>query len=432
MALLRPFRGWRYAATERMEALLAPPYDVIPAQEREVLAARHPHNVVHLILPRPEGGLGAYAHAAAQLRRWQAEGVVRQDETPSLYLLYQRFRLPDGRKLERRGLIAALRLAPWGEGILPHERTFPQAKADRLALLKAIGWQDSPIFTLTPDPDGALRAMLQKAMTRAPDLVYDDGEGTRHALWRESDPSLLAALCSLLADRPLYVADGHHRYETALAYRVWRQEQDPAATDPAHDFCLAYVTALEDPGVVILPTHRLVVHAPAPAPEPLFQALAADFERVPLADDAALLTALGREAPGAPVFGFVLAGHEPQLLRLRPHPAQRRVLLAAYPEPVAALPTAILQALILGPHFGVGNDPAVQKGQLQFTADARDAIAHVRQGRAAAAFLTTPTSLAQLRTLADAGCVAPPKSTYFYPKLPSGLVFYQAGPSQPD
>ena len=432
MVRIRPFRGWRYAAVEQIEALLAPPYDVIGAQEQEALAARHPHNVVHLILPRPEAGSGAYAHAAAQLRCWQAEGVVRQDETPSLYFLRQHFRLSDGRALERRGLIAALRLAPWGEGILPHERTFPQAKADRLALLKAIGWQDSPIFTLTPDPDGALRESLQKAMTRPPDLVYGDGEGTQHALWRESDPTLLAALCSLLADRSLYVADGHHRYETALAYRVWRQEQGPAETDPAHNYCLAYVTALEDPGLVILPTHRLVVHAPTPAPEPLFQALAADFERTPLADDETLIAAIGREAPGAPVFGFVVAGHEPQLLRLRPHPAQRRVLLAAYPQPVAALPTAILQALILGPHFGVGDDPAVQKTQLQFTADARAAIAHVRQGRAAAAFLTTPTSLAQLQALADAGYVAPPKSTYFYPKLPSGLVFYQAGPLQPD
>ncbi len=430
MAILRAFRGWRYTASERIEVLLAPPYDVINAQEREALAVRHPHNVVHLILPRPEAGSGAYAHAAAQLRRWQTEGVVRQDETPSLYLLQQRFRLPDGRDLVRRGLIAALRLAPWGEGILPHERTFPQAKADRLALLKAIGWQDSPIFTLAPDPDGTLRAQLQRAMARPPDLVYRDAEGTEHALWRESDPTLLAELCALLRDRTLYVADGHHRYETALAYRAWRQAQSPATTDAAHDFCLAYVTALEDPGVVILPTHRLVVQAAVP--EALLDALTADFDRMPLADDAALIRAIEREAPGTPVFGLVLAGQEPQLLRLRPHSAQRRVSLAAYPEPVAALPTAILQALILEPHFGVAHDPAMQKAQLQFTADARGAIAHVRRGGAVAAFLTTPTSLAQLRALADAGCVAPPKSTYFYPKLPSGLVFYQAGPLQPD
>jgi uncharacterized protein (DUF1015 family) len=385
--------------------------------------------VVHLILPQPESGLGAYEHAAVLLRRWQAAGVIRQDETPSLYLLHQRFRLPDGQVLERRGLIAALRLAPWGEGIFPHERTFPQAKADRLALLKAIGLEDSPIFTLTPDPDGALRDHLQTAMARSPDLVYHDGEGTRHALWQETNPSLVSALCRLLADRPLYVADGHHRYETALAYRVWQQEQAP--TGDAHDNCLAYVAALEDPGVIILPTHRLIVQAPGLDPERLFADLAADFDRVPLATDEALIATLGREPPGTPVFGLILPGIAPQLLRLRPHPAQRRVLLAAYPEPVAALPTAVLQALILGPHFGIPDNPAVQKKLLRFTADARTALAQVREGLAAAAVLTTPTSLAQLRTLADAGCVAPPKSTYFYPKLPSGLVFYQAGPVQP-
>lgn len=430
MATLRPFRGWRYAA-DRIDALLAPPYDVIGAAEREALAARHPHNVVHLILPQPASGWDAYEHAAALLRRWQAEGVLRRDETPSLYLLHQRFRLPDGGERERRGLIAALRLAPWGEGILPHERTFPQAKADRLALLKAIGLEDSPIFTLAPDPDGALRDHLRTAMARPPDRVYHDEEGTRHALWQETDPALIAALCHRLADRTLYVADGHHRYETALVYQVWRQEQISTAADAEHDFCLAYVAALEDPGVVILPTHRLLVHAPPFDPERFLAALAADFDRVPLADDEALVAAIGSEAPGAPVFGLILAGMAPQLLRLRPHPAQRRVLLAAYPEPVAALPTAILQALILGPHFGIGSDPAIQKTQLRFTADARAAVAHVRTGRGPAAVLTTPTSPEQLRRLADARCVAPPKSTYFYPKLPAGLVFYQAGPVQP-
>lgn len=431
MAVVSPFYGWRYTTADQADALLAPPYDVIGPAERKALAAHHPHNVVHLILPQAEAGLSAYERAAALLHRWQAEGVIRQDETPSLYLLYQRFRLPDGRTLERRGLIAALRLAPWGQGILPHERTFPQAKADRLALLKAIGLEDSPIFTLTPDPDGALRERLRTATARPPDLVYHDDEGTHHALWQETDPDLIAALCRLLADRTLYVADGHHRYETALAYQVWRQEQAPTAAGAAHDFCLAYVTALEDPGVVILPTHRLIVQAPGLNPERLLTALAADFDRAPLADDEALIAAIGGEPPGAPTFGLILAGQPPYLLRLRSHPAQRRVLLAAYPEPVAALPTAILQVLILGPHFGIGSDPAVQKTQLRFTADARAAVAHVRAGHGPAAVLTTPTSLAQLRALADAGCVAPPKSTYFYPKLPSGLVFYQAGPVQP-
>ncbi len=431
MAHIRPFCGWRYTPEIPLDDVASPPYDVISPSERATLAARHPYNVVHLTLPQPhlEAGLSAYDSAAHTLRLWQDQGMLQQDPTPALYLLRQNFHLPDGRATERRGCIAQLRLAPWGQGILPHERTFPQAKADRLALLKATGLHDSPIFTLFQDDDGAVRQRLAFGQARPPDATYRDDRDDRHDLWRLSEPDLIADLTRLLAERTLYVADGHHRYETALAYQVWRREQTgDASSDQPHDFCLAYFAAMEDPGTVILPTHRLVTHGRRIDFDPLLQALALDFDLLPFADDKALISVLDRCLPGEPVFGLILDAQAPYLLRLRPHSAQRQVLLAAHPAEVAATPVAILQTLVLGPYFGVSVDPQTQKAQLQFEPNAAIAADHVRRGRALAALLTTPTSIAQLQTLADAGHVTPPKATYFYPKLPSGLVFSQAGP----
>lgn len=423
---LLPFTGWRYAPGIDLDRVAAPPYDVIDAAGRAMLAGRDQYNVVHLTLPQPDPASGrtAYESAAQIAAAWRTHSILRPDPTPALYLLRQRFHLPDGRAAERRGFISLLRLAAWGQGILPHERTFPQAKADRLALLKATGLHDSPIFTLFRDEDGEVGRVLAAAQNRTPDAIYRDDHGDAHELWRLDAPTLIAQLTMLMQDRTLYVADGHHRYETALAYQVWRQQEGAdAVTGQSADYCLAYFAAMEDPGLIILPTHRLVMQGRPLRADQLLEALASDFDLLPCVDDAELIAGLERHPAGAAAFGLVFADLPPYLLRLRPHLAQRRVLLADHPAPVAGLPVAILQSLILGPYFGVSADPLTQKSQLQFEPNAAIAAGHVRDGRARAAFLTTPTSLSQLRDLADAGCVAPPKATYFYPKLPSGLVF---------
>ena len=334
-------------------------------------------------------------------------------------------RTTSGPPLERLGFIALLRLAPWGQGILPHERTFPQAKADRLALLKATGMQDNPIFALFPDAQGEARRLITAWLAREPDAVYRDDDGVLHELWATSDPDQHTALAALLSARNLYIADGHHRYETALAYQAWRREQagHPREAQP-YDDTLVYLTPMDDPGAVILPAHRLVTFGRFSHPD-LLTALAADFEMMPLADDNALIETLQTLPAGTPSFGLVLDQAPPVLLRLRPHADQQARLLAAHPASVAALPAAILQTLVLGPCFGISPDPQTQKAQLQFEPRASVAVEHVRAGRVQAALLTTATSMAQLRAIADAGQAAPPKATYFYPKLPSGLVLNQ-------
>ncbi len=428
MAVIRPFQAWRFAPRYDLDTLVTPPYDVISEAERQIFAARHPHNAVHLILPQAaiDASLDPYQHAARLFQSWSSSGILRQDPAPALYLLRQTFRLPGGATAVRRGFIAQLLLAPWGRGILPHERTFPQAKADRMALLKATGLQDSPIFTLFRDPQAAVLAEIATAQRRKADASHRDDHGDLHELWCAVDPELVAALTGTLSSHVLYVADGHHRYETSLAYQAWRrsEEGNPEIGQP-YDFCLAYFASMDDPGTTILPTHRLVTHGRRWDFDHLLAELAGDFDVTPAADDETLIAGLEARPAGEATFGLVFEQGAPYLLQLRRQPRQQRLLQAEYGPVVGDLPVAVLQALVLGPYFGISADPQTQKAQLQFEPDARVAAAHVRAGHVQAALLTTPTSMTQLAAVAESGAVAPPKATYFYPKLPAGLVFNQ-------
>ncbi len=399
MAVVRPLAGLRYdpARAGDVGQLLAPPYDVITAAEQAELYARSPYNVIRLILPR-EAERGAAA--ARTLREWIAAGILAPDPEPALYLYTQQFSLPDGSTRRRDGLLCRLRLEDFSSGVVrPHERTLPGPKADRLALLRATGANLSAIFGLYARPGEPVRELLAGAQLGAP-LVDVSGW---HQLWRVTDASAIARVEAALADQTIIIADGHHRYETALAYRD-EQPGNEAAT-----YILAYLANMEEEGVVILPTHRLV--------------------RGPLGLDAAALEARLGES-------FVLEAIDPRRrraageidcvlpdrrLRLRPGPAARE-RLRDLPPVLRGLAVELLRHAILEPILGVGPE------DLEFTHDDEEAIAAVAAGRAAAAFLLNPPTMAEVREVCLAGEVMPEKSTYFYPKLATGLVFSLVGP----
>ena len=472
MTRIQPFRGWRYdlaaAGAASLNELLTPPYDVINPAQQAAFYDRHPANVVRIELARDEAGdddsRNRFTRAAATLAGWRQSGVLRQEAAPAIYLLRESYTLPDGRSATRSGMIFHLRLAPWGQGILPHEHTFPAAKADRLALTIATGTQCSPIFVLYSDPDGlAAQPLSATAAERAPDAVYDD-EGVQHALWAVTDPQALAAAAAALEPKTFYIADGHHRYETALNYQRWRRGGGlpdaivpppplaswggvpsyapiPAAvteTPQPFDSAWLYAACMEDPGVAILPTHRCVHDLTGFDAGRLLAGLREHFDVTPVDSDEALLAGLanGGETPGGEkpsffgrnsvsksVFALILPGQPGgYLLRVRDDGATGKRLLADYPAAVAAVDVAALQSLILGPRLGIPADPTELKRFVAFTPDASEAIGGVRDGRYQAAFLVNPTPLAQLKSVSDAGEVMPPKATYFYPKLPAGLV----------
>ncbi len=459
MSRIQPLRGWRYdlgaAGAASLDELLTPPYDVISPAQQAAFYDRHRDNVVRLELTRDEAGdddqANRYTRAAATLADWRRRGVLREEPSPAIYLLRQRYTLPTGQTATRSGLIFRLRLAPWGDGILPHERTFPAAKADRLALTIATGAQCSPIFLLYSDPSGQVHAPLAVAADeRAPDALYRDEDGVEHALWAVTEPAVLAAVAAALEAKTFYIADGHHRYETALNYQRWRRggglpdalapaplsswqgvptytlapPAPPAALQP-FDTAWVYAAGIEDPGLAILPTHRCIHDLPGFDAGRLLAGLGEHFLVTPVDDDAAL------EKPGfyrrnrvsGTVFALLLPGQPGGfLLQLRDDPATAARLHVDYPPVVAAVDVAVLQSLVLGPLLGIDPDPAELKRFVAFTPSAAEAVEGVRAGRYQAVFLVNPTPLAQLQAVSDAGEVMPPKATYFYPKLPAGLV----------
>lgn len=461
MNRVQPFRGWRYdlaaAGASSLDELLAPPYDVISSLEQAALYARHPCNIIRLDLSRDEPGdddwWNRYVRAAADLATWQRQGILRQEKQPAIYLLRERFVLPNGKPAVRTGAIFRLRLAPWGEGILPHERTFPAAKADRLALTIATEAQFSPIFLLYADPEGRAQAALATAAKRRPDAMLVHGEGVEQSLWAISDVRAIAGFARALAPTTFYIADGHHRYETALNYQRFRRggglpdtlppppltswtavprysshlEPRPEGLQP-YDYAWAYAAATEDPGVVILPTHRCIHDVHGFDANHLLAGLRTEFSLVPVTEDTALLEALGQTSPGDHAFGLVLPGPGPAyLLRRRPELGGASGWHEAQHPAVAAVDVVALQGLVLGPWLGISAEPDELKRHVHFTPRAQEAIEQTRGGAFQAAFLVKPTTLDQLRAVSDAGQVMPPKATYFYPKLPSGLVINSLG-----
>jgi uncharacterized protein (DUF1015 family) len=391
--------------------VVAPPYDVIDEKQRAELASRSPYNVVELDLPRdPEGD--PYQHAAELLERWTDEGVLARDSEPTIWALEQDYAAPDGSRLTRRGFLARIRLAPYGEGIRPHERTQPGPKEDRLRLTRATRYNLSPIFSLHP---GDAWRHLEPAVVGDPWGEVTDEDGTAHRVWRVDDPDIHQAIAEELDSGELLIADGHHRYETSLAY------QREVGEGGLADYVLMALVSLEDPGLTVFPTHRLISGlADDPAKQ---EALGIglkelfDVEEVPTDQ----LDPAGAEGVG--VFGYI-GSHFKRGSRLRlREPAH---LEEALPDRSAAyrrLDAAILEELVLKGILGMSTEDIAAKRGIGYTPSIDEALAKLDAGDYQAAFLLRPTPVDQVREVAAAGETMPPKSTYFFPKLLTGLVF---------
>jgi uncharacterized protein (DUF1015 family) len=392
--------------------VVAPPYDVIDDAQRAELAARSPYNVVELDLPRDPGGGDPYEHAAALLGQWTDEEVLTRDSNPAIWALEQEYTTPDGSRLTRRGLLARVRLAPYGEGIRPHERTQPGPKEDRLRLTRATRHNLSPIFALHP---GDAWRHLEPALGGEPWGEVTDGDGTTHRVWRIEDPAVHEAITAELEPGELLIADGHHRYETSLAYQ---REVGPGG--PA-DYVLMALVSLEDPGLTVFPTHRLISGlADDPArQEALGSGLKEIFEVEEVPKEQ--LDPCGVEGVG--VFGYLDSQfNSAYRLRLASNPALDRAL-AGRSEAYRTLDAAILEELVLKGILGMSTDDIAAKRGIGYTPSIEEALAKLDAGDYQAAFLLRPTPVDQVREVAAAGETMPPKSTYFFPKLLTGLVF---------
>jgi uncharacterized protein (DUF1015 family) len=422
-----PFLGIRYDAERAgdMSRVLAPPYDVIGEAERAELEGRHPQNVVRIELPRGEGD-ARYAEAARLLSAWKSEGVLRADAQPALYVYEQQFALPQapGRLYTRRGFFAAVRLEPFERRVvLPHEKTLSGPKEDRLKLMRATHTQISPIFGLYRDADGGAREIIDAAAALVPALDTTTSDRVRHRLWRLGDPAAIADLVRLLADKQILIADGHHRYETLLGLGPELRALDYAAGGAAADFAMMFLARAEDPGLLVLPTHRLVRDLPDFDFAALRAAASAAFDIVDGDESTpeAIEERLGREGTAGVVFAVRVPGRDHTVWFTLKSIAD---LSALGPPALRKLDVTVLHGVILAPLLGIDAAAMASQSYLGYTHDTAEAMARVAAGEAQAAFFMNATKVEEVLAACEAGFVLPQKSTYFQPKLATGLVMY--------
>jgi len=421
---LRPFRALRYDATRvRLNEVVAPPYDVIDDAQRDTLYARSPHNVVRLILNRDAD---RYAAAARHTSEWTKAGILRQDEQAALWLYVQNF-THGTQRFERTGIIGAVRLEPFSSGhIRPHERTLSGPKEDRMRLLEACRINLSPIFGLYGNRQSALDRAQRIASGCAPEVDLIDDRSERHRLWRLADPAIVRDLTTTLADETIFIADGHHRYETALAYRDRLRAQREFEPDDPANFIMMYLCSMNDPGLLVLPTHRILRGLSTFDAAGFIAALKEIFRVRTLPASAAGRTELLASLASAhtpPRFGVVVRGdraiHEISL----PDFAAIEHAAPELPSVVRQLDVTILDRLILRRILGLDADSAARAGQLHYCHDAAETFTRVENGDEQLAFILGPPDLAQVQAVCLSGETMPQKSTYFYPKLLSGLLF---------
>jgi len=416
MAELAPVRALLYDTRRAgpLDALVAPPYDVVSEADRAALAAKSPYNIVRVDLPQgdPEQ---KYANAARELRRWVDDGILRRDATPAFYRYHQVFSA-GGQQHTRKGFIGRIRLRRFDEGVvLPHERTLSGPRLDRLALSRACRTNLSQVFALYPDKEGVVDAEFSALESAPPELEARLGDGVVHRLWRLTDPAAQKRIAAAMADKRVYIADGHHRYETMLALR---DELRPQARSPrsAVEYGSMFLTSMDDPGLIILPTHRVVHGLNGFDRARLVDRLEARFDVRELpGESVASLRAPPEQRPGS----YLLAS-QGRLYSV----SLKRGEESAVPGPAVLrqLDVPILHGLILEQILGIDRSAQERQTNLRYVKDFKAALDDSRRPEVQAAFLLNPTRIEQLKAVADAGEVMPQKSTFFYPKLASGLL----------
>ena len=432
MAQIRPLRALRYdpARVGDLGAVLSPPYDVLSRADEEKLRARHERNFVRLILPREADGRDRYSTAAETLARWRGDGTLRRDAEPAFYYYEQEYRLGKGAPIRRRGIFALVRLHEFSERVvLPHEQTLPAPREDRYRLLEATRAHFDPVFGLYSDPERRIDGLFEQAASRPPIASAVDGDGVGHRLWIARDPAELSSISSALETRWVLIADGHHRYESALRYA--RSQPVGGGAGRAFDQVLMVLCNIEASGLTVLPIHRLVHSSDRFRPEEWLGALERWFERreIELADDKdraaqKIEEALAphRETGGA--FVAACGGDKAQLLCLRPGFDPVRELGEGVPAELHRLDVTLVHSLALERALGMTPEEQALQKRLRYGKSTAGALREVASGEAQAALLLNATPIEAVVQVTRAGVRLPPKSTFFHPKLISGLVIH--------
>jgi uncharacterized protein (DUF1015 family) len=431
---VKPFRGLRYHPEKitDLSDVITPPYDVITPEAQRNYHDKDPDNSIRLELgfesDTDSDEENRYTRAAQQLKDWLDAGVLQAEAKPALYWCREEFVAPDGSEAIREGFLAALGLVDFSEGVvLPHEHTSPGPKADRLALMTATEANLSPIFCLYSDPKHDINAMLKSKIDLPPDAMATDEAGTKHSLWVIDDDGLISAIGDFMGERTLMIADGHHRYETALAYRDERRHQDASSEPQPYEYMMVYLSNTDNPGMTIFPLHRMVSGLDSETLDNLTDRLKKDFEVELMPKGAgmeALLQRMVEHGSTHNTFGLHLSETDESYLLTALHP---KPMLDAGEDNLSpafrSLDSAVLDRVILAGILDIAPGGANENASVSFAEQAEIDPEEIASLDHQLMILVNATTMDEVKAVSEAGEKMPKKSTYFYPKPVTGLVF---------
>ncbi len=432
MTKIKPFRGLRYNLEKIADPfkVMAPPYDVISPKLQEELYEKSPYNVVHIDFAKEERGLDRYQVAKSNYESWKKEKILISDPHPSVYIYYHTFALPTGQTFTRKGFIALRKLEEFKEGgVRPHEQTFPGPKADRLQLMKASHANFSPIFSLVNDPRHEIDPQLDRLAAGTPLLAVTSANGEEHRLWKIDAEDQIRDLLETVREKPLMIADGHHRYETALAFCEEQKRllgDQYTGTEKFHDVMM-YFCSLEDPGLVVLPTHRVLANAPD-IDERVFVPLLEKFGKIKSYPVSQLSQAIHKMESQGEHEHLLAWVHQDKIevIQFDVEKLLESESLNHLHYAVRDLDATILHDLVMGELLGITKGAQREYGNILYIKDAAEAV-QLAQEKKTYAFLMNATKLKQLQSVIEIGEKMPQKSTFFFPKPLTGLVFYDFG-----
>jgi uncharacterized protein (DUF1015 family) len=436
MAEIAPFKGLRYNREEipDLAQVVIPPYDVISAKEQQDFYARSPYNFIRLELgmttPEDSSTNNAHTRAAAWLGQWRRQGILIRDSKPAIYYCELDYKVGTGLEKTRKGFICLLRLEEFSSGgVRPHEKTFQAIKNERLALMLACNANLSPVFALYPDSGAGIHSTLASGKAGAPAISFTDAAGKTQRVWPVTEPSILNEICALMLEKPIFIADGHHRYETALNYRdMQRERYGRSRTGASYEFIMVYLTDMDESGLTVLPTHRLLKNLGSWDCEAVMERAGSSFhvERFESEEVGELRWKEAIEAGGMrndttigvysqkTAYAYVLTAKRDVVSSLL---AQKGI-----PFQLRTLDVVVLDQLVLRDLLGLSEQFLANEHNISFSHDFTAALDAVRSSRFDAGFFINHTRIEQVREVANSGLIMPHKSTYFYPKVISGLV----------
>lgn len=422
MPEIAAFKGIVYnpAKIANVADALCPPYDVIPPEMQEALYAKSEFNAVRLELPKEEN---KYEAAAERLNAWLASGILRQDEREAIYPYHQTFATKDGKTFTRKGFIARCRLYEFDKGVvLPHEKTLSGPKKDRLQLFVKTAANISPIFGLYADEAKTADQALERfTASRAPFIDAMDYQNARNQVWRCDDEETIAVVKAALRDKQMFIADGHHRYETALNYRNLRMSENPHHDgDEPYNFIMTFIANIYDEGLIVLPTHRLVHSLATFDLQAFLEKLKAYFAIETLSDKSALKAFLAQNSRGA--FGLVA---KDGIFGIRLAVPIEQAIPESMPKELKSLDVTLLHHLIIGKTLGVSAEAQAAQTNLNYSKDFDEAFEAAQKGAAQLSVMMNPTTVEEVAAVSKIGEAMPQKSTYFFPKVLTGAVIYR-------